>query len=244
MPEQTMNKWTPTTDLLELRRLGKLGEELGEAASVAARCIIQGIDATDPASGKINRERLENELADVQAQIGCTVLAFALDQDRMAMRTAEKMRQMAEWEALFSAPGAEEGAPMPKLDADKMVRYCPECGLIGPVKPPARTCCPDSLGMSLRRWQAEKLERMLERLRSASGAGEPVDVLALLQRIVKGRGSQKAAAAELGVSEQHLSDVLNARREPGKKLVAALHVERVVTYRPRGTSDVPEGAKS
>ena len=50
--------------------------------------------------------------------------------------------------------------------ADKMVRYCPECGLIGPVKRPAATCCPDSFGMSVRRWQAEKLERMLERLRT------------------------------------------------------------------------------
>lgn len=103
----TMNKWTPTTDLLTLRRMGKLLEELGEASNVAARVIIQGIDEVDPGSGKVNRERLENELADVQAQIGCTVLAFDLDQDRMARRTAEKMRQMAEWEALFSPADAQ-----------------------------------------------------------------------------------------------------------------------------------------
>jgi uncharacterized paraquat-inducible protein A len=51
--------------------------------------------------------------------------------------------------------------------ADEVVRYCPECGLIGPVKPTAGTCCPDSFGMSLRRWQAEKMERMLDRLRAA-----------------------------------------------------------------------------
>jgi len=50
--------------------------------------------------------------------------------------------------------------------ADELVRYCPECGTIGPVKPPALTCCPDSCGMSLPRWQAEKMERMLNRLRS------------------------------------------------------------------------------
>jgi NTP pyrophosphatase (non-canonical NTP hydrolase) len=102
----TMNKWTPTTDLLTLRRMGKLGEELGEAQAVAARVIIQGIDEVDPGSGKVNRQRLMDELADVQAQIGCTVLAFDLDQGYMARRTAEKMRQMAEWEALFSAPAA------------------------------------------------------------------------------------------------------------------------------------------
>lgn len=103
----TMNKWTPTTDLLTLRRMGKLLEELGEASNVAARVIIQGIDEVDPGSGKVNRERLENELADVQAQIGCTVMAFDLDQDRMARRTAEKMRQMAEWEALFAPSGVK-----------------------------------------------------------------------------------------------------------------------------------------
>lgn len=105
MAESTkMNKWTPTTDLLTLRRMGKLGEELGEAQSVAARVIIQGIDEVDPGSGKVNRQRLMDELADVQAQIGCTVLAFGLDQDYMGRRTAEKMRQMAEWEALFVLP--------------------------------------------------------------------------------------------------------------------------------------------
>lgn len=51
-------------------------------------------------------------------------------------------------------------------DANKMVRYCPECGLIGPVKPQHTACCPDSFGMSVRRWQAEKLERMLDGLRA------------------------------------------------------------------------------
>ena len=107
----TMNKWTPTTDLLTLRRMGKLLEELGEASNVAARVIIQGIDEVDPGSGKVNRERLENELADVQAQIGCTVLAFDLDQDRMARRTTEKMRQMAEWEALFATAGVPVTVP-------------------------------------------------------------------------------------------------------------------------------------
>lgn len=52
-------------------------------------------------------------------------------------------------------------------ELDRMVRYCPECGLIGPVTPPAETCCPDSFGMSMPRWQAEKLERMFNRLRSS-----------------------------------------------------------------------------
>lgn len=96
----TMNKWIPTTDMLTLRRMGKLGEELGEAQAVAARIIIQGLDEVDPGSGKLNRQRLMDELADVQAQIGCAVRDFDLDRDYMARRTVEKMRQMAEWEAM------------------------------------------------------------------------------------------------------------------------------------------------
>lgn len=109
-----INKWTPTTDLLTLRRMGKLVEELGELQSVAARVVIQGIDEIDPGSGKVNRARLQDELADVQAQIGCTVLAFGLDQEYIARRTAEKIRQMAEWEDLFAdsvtlCPGPNNG---------------------------------------------------------------------------------------------------------------------------------------
>lgn len=97
-----LSKWIPTTNLMLLRRFGKLLEELGELTAVAARCIIQGVDEIDPGSGKTNRQRLMDEMADVQAQIGCTVLALDLDQDYMARRTAEKMRQMREWEAMFT----------------------------------------------------------------------------------------------------------------------------------------------
>jgi NTP pyrophosphatase (non-canonical NTP hydrolase) len=96
-----LTKWTPTTDLLMLRRMGKTGEEAAELLVVTNRCIIQGIDEIDPGTGKVNRARLQDELADVQAQIGCTVLALGLDQEYMARRTAEKIRQMNEWEAMF-----------------------------------------------------------------------------------------------------------------------------------------------
>lgn len=101
MAEPTMNKWTPTTNLLELRRLGKLGEELGELGNVASRCIIQGLDEVDPGTGKVNRQRLLDELADVYAQIECTIEAFGLDRTYYAERVVRKVRQMGEWEALF-----------------------------------------------------------------------------------------------------------------------------------------------
>lgn len=105
----TMNKWQVTTDPLTLRRLGKLGEELGELANVASRCIIQGIDATDPGTGKVNRQRLLDELADVAAQIDCTIAAFGLDDTYFDKRRLLKRAQMAEWEALYRPAGVKEG---------------------------------------------------------------------------------------------------------------------------------------
>jgi hypothetical protein len=43
--------------------------------------------------------------------------------------------------------------------------------------------------------------------------------------------SQRAVALELGISAQYLCDVLMDRRQPGKKILAALGIERQITYR-------------
>lgn len=96
-----MSKWTPTTDLMLLRRMGKTGEEAAELSAVTNRCIIQGIDEVDPGTEKVNRQRLTDEIADVQAQLVCTVLALKLDLEYIAERTAQKIAQMREWEAMF-----------------------------------------------------------------------------------------------------------------------------------------------
>lgn len=101
-----MSRWVPDDDAHQARRMGKTLEEAGELVAVLARISIQGLESVDPGTGKTNRQRLMEEMADVQAQIGCTVLALDLDQDFMARRTAEKMRQMGEWEAHFDAPQA------------------------------------------------------------------------------------------------------------------------------------------
>lgn len=44
-------------------------------------------------------------------------------------------------------------------------------------------------------------------------------------------GSQKAFAAAQGFSDSYISDVLRGRRELGPAILAALGLERVVTYR-------------
>jgi hypothetical protein len=44
-------------------------------------------------------------------------------------------------------------------------------------------------------------------------------------------GGRKYFAAKVGVSQQYICDVLLGRKEPGKKILQALGLERVVTYR-------------
>ena len=43
-------------------------------------------------------------------------------------------------------------------------------------------------------------------------------------------GSQKALAEELGVSSQYLGDVISEKREPGKKILSALKLRKVIKY--------------
>ena len=96
-----LTKWTPTTNLHMLRRMGKLGEELAELSNVSNRIIIQGIDEVDQGSGKVNRFRLEQEIADVLAQCACCIKELNLDKEYIDHRVADKISQMAEWEGMF-----------------------------------------------------------------------------------------------------------------------------------------------
>jgi NTP pyrophosphatase (non-canonical NTP hydrolase) len=95
-----MTKWNVETDAKALRRLGKLGEELGELQAVVSRCIVQGINEIDPGSGKLNRVRLMEEIADVEAQVHCSTLHFGLSAVDIIRRANQKVDQMEEWEAL------------------------------------------------------------------------------------------------------------------------------------------------
>ena len=47
------NPWHPITDKVDLKYLGKLGEELNECGSAVSRCIIQGVDEREPVTGKL-----------------------------------------------------------------------------------------------------------------------------------------------------------------------------------------------
>jgi hypothetical protein len=89
--------WCPVTEPRTLRILGKLIEELNEAGTAAARCIIQGIDGMSPESGQINRRWLQDELADVIANIEIASAELKLDRDDMRMRTSLKKARLTEW---------------------------------------------------------------------------------------------------------------------------------------------------
>ena len=109
--------WVPMTNPRHLKILGKLTEELGEATAAVSRCIIQGIAAAEPTTGKPNRQWLEDELADVLANIDLTIAEFELDAARIGRREDRKKRFLRLWhEALTSAPPESGTVRAPGVD--------------------------------------------------------------------------------------------------------------------------------
>ena len=96
-----MNPWKPDDDPRQARRIGKTTEEVNELGAVLARISIQGLDAIDPGSGKTNRVRLEEEMADCYAQFEKTTDYLKLDRTAIGLRVINKMQQMDDWEAHF-----------------------------------------------------------------------------------------------------------------------------------------------
>ena len=52
-----------------------------------------------------------------------------------------------------------------------------------------------------------------------------------LQRICAENGGQAHWARQHGISPAYVSDVINGRREPGKIILAALSLEKIIDYR-------------
>lgn len=89
--------WHPMSDPCDLKHMGKLGEELAEACQVVCRCIIQGINETDPTQQITNKEWLEKELADVIANVALVEQRFGLKID--TDRIESKMKNLRIWHA-------------------------------------------------------------------------------------------------------------------------------------------------
>lgn len=91
------NPWHPIDNKIDLKHLGKLGEEANELGAAVSRCIIQGIDECEPITGKINREWLEDEIADVRANSELNIERFGLNEKRIAERTERKKIFLRGW---------------------------------------------------------------------------------------------------------------------------------------------------
>ncbi len=93
-----------------LRRFGKALEENNELGAVLARCIIQGIDEIDPSSGKTNRQRMQEEVADVYTQLTLLEQTFNLNGFAISERIQDKMASMHKWELLLLEEAEAERA--------------------------------------------------------------------------------------------------------------------------------------
>lgn len=89
--------WHPIGNKVDLKTLGKFLEELGEAVSAGARCIIQGIDGCEPVTGKPNETWLEEELADIAANAQLVVERFNLSRATIEERKLRKMEMLRKW---------------------------------------------------------------------------------------------------------------------------------------------------
>ncbi len=104
------NPWHPMSDPVDLKTIGKLLEEtseltecaasLGKLSAAAARCLIQGVDARHPVTGKINRLWLQDEIADVIANIHLTIERFDLDLRYIDERKTLKTDMLRKWHAM------------------------------------------------------------------------------------------------------------------------------------------------
>lgn len=94
------NPWTPISDPIDLKHLGKFSEELSECGSAVARCVIQGIDEREPSTGEPNRDWLTKEIADVLCNAELVVERFGLNRDFIAERVAFKREHLQRWHAM------------------------------------------------------------------------------------------------------------------------------------------------
>lgn len=127
--------WRPITNPLDLMHLGKLGEELNEAATAIFRCIIQGVDEYEPTTGKPNVEWLEEEIADVLANVDLVIDRFGLNTRCIEQRVRRKKDFLRRWhEQLRTIPPtaneAEQRRSLTIVDAITILEREPRAHLV------------------------------------------------------------------------------------------------------------------
>lgn len=94
------NPWRPMTDAVDVKHLGKLGEECGELSAAVCRCLIQGLMEREPTTGKLNAIWLQEEIADVLANIGLVIDRFNLHEPTIVERAQRKTEMLRKWHAM------------------------------------------------------------------------------------------------------------------------------------------------
>lgn len=97
IPSQPVSNWVPETDPLVLGVVGKLGEECSELAGICLRIAIQGVGGCDPETGKANMAALQDEIADVEAMIGCAKEWLRLNRSTIIERRLAKIAYKRPW---------------------------------------------------------------------------------------------------------------------------------------------------
>lgn len=98
--DKQLNPWFPETDPMMLIHLGKFLEEVNELGAAIARCIIQGVNESEPVTGKPNMQWLEDEIADVSASGALVTEYLELRTKRINERYDRKMAHLREWHKL------------------------------------------------------------------------------------------------------------------------------------------------
>jgi NTP pyrophosphatase (non-canonical NTP hydrolase) len=98
IPNKPPTPWKPYTNTERaLAVLGKSAEETAELNQILARCMIQNLESANPDTGKPNREALEEEIADVIAQIHLLIDEFDLDRAKIMNRVHRKQAYQKSW---------------------------------------------------------------------------------------------------------------------------------------------------
>lgn len=96
----TSQPWHPMTNAVDKKHIGKALEECGELTAALSRCLIQGIYECEPVTGKKNIRWLEEEIADVFANLHLVSQRFNLDSEFIGERILVKMRKLREWHSM------------------------------------------------------------------------------------------------------------------------------------------------
>lgn len=105
MTDKPYQPWTPLINPVDLKTLGKLGEEANELGGITCRIVIQGMDEFNEKEQQSNRLCLEDEIADVEANIELVKRRFNLDRKRIGKRAAAKIPKLLEWHSMAGTCG-------------------------------------------------------------------------------------------------------------------------------------------